>query len=103
MIKGRDVRGTVLDARSQAPVAEAQVTWVDHDQTVKTDARGKFSFAGTQATKHVMPFADVGVNATVIDTFVIMHPGHAVKKVENRRLKHGEVCVDLGNILLKPA
>lgn len=54
------LRGRIVDARTNAPVADAQVTLVEPARTARTDADGRFEFAGLAARSVTVTVSTIG-------------------------------------------
>ena len=54
------VRGVVLDARTKAPIADAQVTLVDLNRDVRTGRDGRFEIRDVAAGTHMLTVSTVG-------------------------------------------
>jgi hypothetical protein len=54
------VRGVVLDARTKAPIVDAQVALVDLNRTVRTAADGRFELRDVPAGAHTLTVSTVG-------------------------------------------
>ena len=54
------VRGTVLDAKTTAPIADARVAWIEGGRTAQTDAAGRFEFTGVPAGTCTLAISTVG-------------------------------------------
>jgi hypothetical protein len=54
------IRGTVVDARTSAPVADAQVMLVDLGRSVRTTADGRFEFNDVKPGTHTLTVSTIG-------------------------------------------
>lgn len=57
-----EIAGTVRDAATLAPIAEAEVTLLEFDRAVRTDGKGHFRFAGLELGQYTLRAAAAGFN-----------------------------------------
>ena len=54
------IRGTVVDAQTNAPVADAKVTLIEANQTVRTSPDGRFEFTQIPARSYTLTVSTIG-------------------------------------------
>src|SRR5262245_47606223 len=60
LLAGLTLRGTVADAKTSTPVADAQVTIVELARSIRTDAEGKFEFRDVTPGKYTLTVSTIG-------------------------------------------